>query len=79
LTRAYFTAATSAISLFKILSIALIKNNYINKNISIFKVKNTPPQFLSNNKLIFINLRQRTNIAMNITKNINKHSKEIIL
>jgi len=61
------------------LSIALNKNNYINKNISIFKVKNTPPQFLSNNKLIFINLRQRTNIAMNIIKNINKHSKEIIL
>jgi len=42
-TRAYFTAATCAISLFKILSIAL--------NIYKFKVENTPPQFLSNNIL----------------------------
>jgi cytochrome c oxidase subunit 1 len=40
-TRAYFTAATCAISLFKILSIALIIYIY-------FKVENTPPQFLSN-------------------------------
>lgn len=40
MTRAYFTAATCAISLFKFLSIAL--NTYT------FKVENTPPQFLSN-------------------------------
>lgn len=47
MTRAYFTAATCAISLFKILSIALNKQK---KNF-FFKVENTPPQFLSNNIL----------------------------
>jgi len=43
-TRAYFTAATCAISLFQILSKALNKINYK------FKVESTPPQSLSNSK-----------------------------
>jgi LAGLIDADG DNA endonuclease family len=49
--RAYFTAATCAISLFKILSIALNKYKYKYKYKFKFKVKNTPPQFLSDNIL----------------------------
>ena len=46
-TRAYFTAATCAISLLKILSRVSILYSYSYK----IKVKNTPPQFLSNNNL----------------------------
>jgi hypothetical protein len=63
-TRAYFTAATCAISLFKILSIILSLDYFISK----FKVQNTPPQFLSSNKIT--NLTERSDI--NITKDSNK-------
>lgn len=66
-TRAYFTAATCAISLFKILSIVLDLDYLISK----FKMENTPPQFLSNNKLKI--LIERSNI------NLNKGNKKIIL
>jgi hypothetical protein len=61
LTRAYFTAATCAISLFKILSIALNKYNYK------FKVENTPPQFLINNTKN-INLKQCKDTVSNNNK-----------
>lgn len=57
MTRAYFTAATCAISLFIILSIALNKDNFISK----FKVEITPPQFLTIKKLHL----QRKNISSN--------------
>lgn len=62
MTRAYFTAATCAISLFKILSIALNVYNYR------FKVKNTPPLFLSNNKL-YNNLTHRKDLIPTQNKN----------
>lgn len=65
-TRAYFTAATCAISLFKILSIALDLDYLISK----FKVKNTPPQFLS---------LLRTNLIERLEINLNKDSNKIIL
>jgi hypothetical protein len=66
-TRAYFTAATCAISLFKILSIVLELDYFISR----LKMENTPPQFLSNNKIK--NLTERSDI------NLNKDSKKIIL
>jgi hypothetical protein len=67
LTRAYFTAATCAISLFKILSIALDLDYVISR----LKVENTPPKFLSKNKLQI--LTERSNMI------INKDSKKIIV
>lgn len=57
-TRAYFTAATCAISLFKFLSIVLDLDFFNYK----FKMENTPPQFLSNNKIT--NLTERSDIII---------------
>jgi len=64
LTRAYFTAATCATSLFKILSITL----------NLFRVKFTPLQFLSN-KNFYNNIKQKTEIN---SKDLIKF-KELIL
>ena len=67
-TRAYFTAATCAISLLKILSKASILYSYSYK----IKVENTPPQFLSNNILC-------TNSSNKTNKDPNIETKAIIL
>jgi hypothetical protein len=69
-TRAYFTAATCAISLFKILSIALnILNIYIFFKV---KVENTPPQFLSNTGNLYLNFKNLKAVLSKSSRNFNK-------